>query len=245
MLTGQTQDLNGTGPYAFEPRPVYDAVKRATDVFLAALALTLGAPAWLAIGLAIRLSSPGPAIFHRIAIGRHGKPFRIYKFRTMRHEAPDAVHLDWLRDYVIADQPFRVAGGRPVYKVLDDPRVTPLGVWLRRTSLDEVPQFLNILKGDMSLVGPRPPIPQEFDLYDELAKRRLSVRPGITGLYQVTARGTAPFSEVIKIDLDYIMRRSMLLDLRIMSLTPLIMLTGRGSGHEGIRRNRHQKHGTD
>jgi lipopolysaccharide/colanic/teichoic acid biosynthesis glycosyltransferase len=158
----------------------------------------------------------------------------------MRHEASDAVHLQWLRDYVTADQPFRVAGGRPVYKVFDDPRVTTLGAWLRRTSLDEIPQFFNVFRGDMSVVGPRPPIPEEFNLYDDAAKARLSVRPGITGLYQVRARGTVPFSEVIRIDLDYIKRRSMSLDLQIMSLTPLIMLTGRGSGHESVRRKRHR-----
>jgi len=238
MLTDQAHQINGAGPYALEPRPVYDVLKRTVDLLVAVVVLTLGIPAWLGISLAIRLTSPGPAIFHRVAVGRRGKPFRIYKFRTMRHEASDAVHLEWLRDYVIADQPFRVAGGRPVYKVLDDPRVTALGVWLRRTSLDEVPQFLNVLRGDMSIVGPRPPIPEEFDLYDDLAKSRLSVRPGITGLYQVMARGKAPFSEVIKIDLDYIRRRSMPLDFRIMSLTPLIMLTGRGSGQEATPSNR-------
>lgn len=238
MLRDQPHEINGPGPYALAPRPVYGAFKRTVDLLVAVVVLTLGAPLWFAIALAIRLTSPGPAIFHRVAMGRHGKPFRIYKFRTMRHEASDAVHLEWLRDYVIADQPFRVAGGRPVYKVLDDPRVTGLGAWLRRTSLDEVPQFLNVLRGEMSIVGPRPPIPEEFDLYDDLARSRLSVRPGITGLYQVMARGSVPFSEVIRIDQDYIRRRSMPLDLRIMSITPLIMLTGRGSGQEATPSNR-------
>jgi lipopolysaccharide/colanic/teichoic acid biosynthesis glycosyltransferase len=238
MLRNQAREINGAGPYALVPRPVYGAFKRMVDLLVAVIVLTLGSPIWLAVALAIRLTSPGPAIFHRVAVGRHGKRFRIYKFRTMRHEASDAVHLGWLRDYIIADQPFRVAGGRPVYKVLDDPRITTLGGWLRRTSLDEVPQFLNVLRGEMSIVGPRPPIPEEFNLYDDMARSRLSVRPGITGLYQVMARGRVPFSEVIKIDLDYIRRRSTALDFRIMSLTPWVMLTGRGSGQEATPSNR-------
>lgn len=219
-------------PFAVDRRPIYDAVKRGIDIFLAVSILVIGAPVWIALGLAVRMTSPGPAIFHRTAVGRGGKPYQIYKFRTMEHEATDKRHLDWLREYVLADRPFGLLHGRPIYKVFDDPRVTRLGAFLRRTSLDEVPQFLNVLKGEMSVVGPRPPIPDEFDLYNPFQRRRLAVRPGITGLYQVSARGAAPFSEVLAIDLDYIRRRSLRFDLKIMAMTPLIMLSGRGSGQE-------------
>jgi lipopolysaccharide/colanic/teichoic acid biosynthesis glycosyltransferase len=218
--------------YSVERRLLYDAVKRGLDISVAALTLIAGAPLWLATAVAIRLSSPGPAIFYRTVIGRRGRPFRFYKFRTMRHGADDAIHVDWVRGFVQADAPFKLVGARAVYKVFDDSRVTGLGVWLRRFSIDEIPQLVNVLRGDMSLVGPRPPIVEEFELYDERAKRRLSVLPGITGLYQIKARGAVPFSEMLRIDLDYINRRSLWLDLRVFARTPGVMLHGRGSGHE-------------
>jgi lipopolysaccharide/colanic/teichoic acid biosynthesis glycosyltransferase len=114
--------------------------------------------------------------------------------------------------------------------VVADPRITPVGRWLRKLSLDEVPQMLNVLAGEMSLVGPRPPVPYEFEHYDEVARQRLSVTPGITGLYQVTARSQVGFSRMLAIDLDYIRRRSVWLDLWIMLKTPWVMLTGKGAG---------------
>ena len=116
------------------------------------------------------------------------------------------------------------------YKVRNDPRITAIGWLLRRTSLDEIPQLINVLKGNMSIVGPRPPLEFEYALYDEHARRRLAVRPGITGLYQVTGRSRVPFSRMVELDLEYIERRSLWLDLSIMLRTPIVMITGRGAG---------------
>jgi lipopolysaccharide/colanic/teichoic acid biosynthesis glycosyltransferase len=141
----------------------------------------------------------------------------------------DSHHKAWLRDFVRADRPFLDSEGEPVYKAVDDARVTPVGRFLRRFSLDEVPQLINVLIGDMSVVGPRPPIPAEYEVYDESARGRLAVKPGITGLYQVTARSRVPFSEMLAIDLDYIRRRSLGLDLSIMLRTVGAMVHGEGA----------------
>jgi lipopolysaccharide/colanic/teichoic acid biosynthesis glycosyltransferase len=141
-------------------------------------------------------------------------------------EGDDSHHREWLKAFVERDSPY--SGGE--FKVRDDPRITWLGILLRRTSLDEVPQLINVLKGDMSIVGPRPPIEFEYELYDERAKRRLAVKPGITGLYQVTARSRVPFSKMLELDLEYIRTRSLWLDLSIILRTPLAMITARGAG---------------
>jgi lipopolysaccharide/colanic/teichoic acid biosynthesis glycosyltransferase len=213
-------------PYQAPPAPPsYDAVKRALDVVLAALVLVVFSPVWLVIAAAIRFSSPGPALFRREMVGQGGRRFTYFKFRTMR-EGDDSHHREWLHAFVTRDAPY--ADGD--FKVRDDPRVTGTGAVLRRLSLDEVPQLINVLRGEMSVVGPRPPIPYEFDLYDEATKRRLAVKPGITGLHQVTGRSSVPFSTMLQIDLEYIERRSIPLDLSIMLRTPVVMLSGRGAG---------------
>jgi lipopolysaccharide/colanic/teichoic acid biosynthesis glycosyltransferase len=187
--------------------------------------LVLLSPAWIVIAAVIRATSPGPALFTRMVVGKDGRTFTYYKFRTMR-EGDDMHHRQWLREFVIRDSAY--ADG--AYKVRNDPRITAVGRFLRRTSLDEVPQLLNVLVGEMSIVGPRPPIEFEYGLYDDAAKRRLAVKPGITGLYQVSARSRVPFSEMLRLDLDYIERRSIWLDLWIMVQTPVVMVTGRGGG---------------
>jgi lipopolysaccharide/colanic/teichoic acid biosynthesis glycosyltransferase len=213
-------------PYQAPPAPPsYDAFKRALDVVLAALVLVVFSPVWLVIAAAIRFSSPGPALFRREMVGQGGRRFTYFKFRTMR-EGDDSHHREWLHAFVTRDAPY--ADGD--FKVRDDPRVTGTGAVLRRLSLDEVPQLINVLRGEMSVVGPRPPIPYEFDLYDEATKRRLAVKPGITGLHQVTGRSSVPFSTMLQIDLEYIERRSIPLDLSIMLRTPVVMLSGRGAG---------------
>lgn len=212
-------------PYGWaEPRPAYEAAKRGLDLALAAAALVLLSPAWLLIGVLIRATSPGPVLHRAIAVGRGGRRFRYYKFRTMV-AGDDSHHREWVEAYVTADTPYRDGS----FKVVDDPRVTPVGRWLRHFSLDEVPQLLNVLRGEMSLVGPRPPLDFEFELYDAGRRRRLSVPPGITGLYQVTARSEASFTRMLELDLDYIRRRSVGLDLRIMVRTVAVMLSGQGA----------------
>jgi lipopolysaccharide/colanic/teichoic acid biosynthesis glycosyltransferase len=209
--------------------PLYEPGKRALDVVVASLALALGSPIWLAFGAAIRLTSAGPALFRREVAGRDGEVFTYYKFRTMR-QGDDSHHREWLKEFVRNDRPYSTTAGQPAFKVVADPRVTRVGRWLRRLSLDEVPQLINVLRGEMSVVGPRPPILAELEHYDERARRRLAVKPGITGLYQVTARSAVPFSRMVEIDCDYIARRSLRLDLSIMARTIGAVLGGAGAG---------------
>ncbi len=205
-------------------KPVYEIAKRALDAVLAFAVLVVFSPLWFAIGLLIRATSPGPALYRGMVVGKDGKSFTYYKFRTMV-AGDDWHHKEWLRDFVLKDAPY--PGGQ--FKVLADLRVTRVGKFLRRVSLDEVPQLINVVRGEMSIVGPRPPVPFEFELYDDRARRRLAVKPGITGLYQVRARSRVPFSQMLAIDLDYIQHRSLWLDLRIMLETAGVMLTGKGA----------------
>lgn len=224
-VAGTGVDLAEAQASAWPPaRPVYEAAKRALDILLSILVLALLSPFMLAIALAIRLTSPGPAFYRGEVVGRGGRRFTWYKFRTMI-EADDQAHRDWLRDFVMHDKPY--VGG--VYKLTPDPRVTVVGQFLRRFSLDELPQFYNVLRSDMSIVGPRPPITYEYDLYGPTQLRRLAVRPGITGLHQVTERSAAAFSRMLATDLDYIRRRSIGLDLAIMARTVGVMISGRGA----------------
>ena len=211
------------GPYAL-PReaPLYDIAKRALDIAIAAVAMIGLLPVWIAIAVAIKLSSPGPIIYRAVVVGKGGRPFTWYKFRTMLVTG-DEEHRSWLKDFVLLDQPYR----NGAFKLHPDPRVTKIGALLRRTSLDEVPQLVNVIRGEMSIVGPRPPIQFEFDLYDDARKGRLAVRPGITGLHQVTGRNRVPFSVMLARDLEYIHKRSLRLDLAIILRTALVMLQGR------------------
>ena len=198
-------------------RPTYAVVKRIIDVFLAALGLVLGLPLWILIAVVIKLTSPGPVFFSQVRAGRHGKPFRVYKFRSM---VPDAeaqltrlVDLDKL--------------AVPGFKIKNDPRVTPFGRFLRRTGLDEIPQLFNVLKGEMSLVGPRPELPELVARYSPEERRRLKAKPGITGYQQVKARGI-PLAAGVKYDLIYLKHQSLLLDLYILLRTVLVVLRGEG-----------------
>jgi lipopolysaccharide/colanic/teichoic acid biosynthesis glycosyltransferase len=194
--------------------------------------LLMLSPLWLAIAVAIKLTSSGPVFFTRTVVGRNGKRFTYYKFRTMRHGNDDSVHRAFLQRYVTENKPYRVQRDlvtgveRPVFKVVHDPRVTAVGRLLRRWSLDEIPQLLNVLRGEMSLVGPRPPIEFEYQLYDEATKARLAVLPGLTGLAQVRGRGRLSFAEMVVLDLEYIQRQSLLLDLQIILTTVRVLFQG-------------------
>ncbi|MEA3335521.1 MAG: sugar transferase [Chloroflexota bacterium] len=211
--------------------PGYRPIKRAVDVWLSLLVLFLGSPIWLLIGLMIKFTSKGPVFYSGTVVGKGGVPFRYYKFRTMAADSDNTAHKEWLEQFVKSDAAFgEDESGQRIFKVVNDPRVTSIGRWLRKLSIDEVPQMLNVLMGQISLVGPRPPVPYEYEHYDDWARQRLSVTPGITGLYQVTARSQVGFSEMVEIDLDYIRRRSIWLDLRIMIKTPFVMLIGKGAG---------------
>ena len=208
------------------PDPLW---KRPWDVLTASVLLAATSPLWLAISLAIKLTSPGPALYVQDAVGRGGRTFRFYKFRTMRAGADSTHHRQYITHFVRGDRDVASQKDDALFKMRDDQRVTPLGRLLRRTSLDELPQLINVLKGDMSLVGPRPPLPYEHELYDAEAKRRLAVRPGITGLCQVTARSRLTFRQMVELDLDYIRRRSLGLDLLILLRTVPAALLGRGA----------------
>lgn len=192
-------------------------VKRLLDVVLAALALVALAPVLALIAVAIKLEDGGPVFFRQTRIGLHGRRFRIVKFRTMVPDAEaglaDLAHLNLISGHA--------------FKVADDPRLTRVGRVLRRTSLDELPQFWNALRGEMSIVGPRPPLPSEVAGYDLWHRRRLSMKPGITGLWQVSARLEAEFDRWVELDLNYIDRWSLWLDLKIMIRTLPAMLSGR------------------
>ena len=207
----------------------YDAAKRALDITVALAVLVGLAPLWLLVALAVRLTSPGPALYRADVAGRNGDPFAYYKFRSMYVDGGDAVQRRFRRDFIRSNKPYRVdrtADGEelPVYKVVDDPRVTPVGRILRKLSIDEVPQFLNVLRGEMSVVGPRPPLLWEVQYYEPRHWERLAVKPGITGPAQVRSRQGLPFDEMVAIDIDYVRRRSLWRDLRVMLATPLAML---------------------
>jgi lipopolysaccharide/colanic/teichoic acid biosynthesis glycosyltransferase len=212
--------------------PGYDQIKRLMDVCIAGLVLVVLSPIWLGIACAIKFTSKGPALFSRTVVGRGGLPFVYYKFRTMRHGNDDRAHRAFIESYVKENRPFavdtdaRTGKQRQVFKVVGDPRVTPIGALLRKTSLDEIPQLINVLRGEMSIVGPRPPVTFEYALYDQASKARLSVLPGLTGWAQVQGRGGVSFADMCRLDLEYIRRRSAILDLRIMLATAKVLLRG-------------------
>lgn len=200
-------------------------IKRALDITLSGIGLILLSPVLAVIALAIRLDSPGPVIFRHRRVGRHGVLFDLLKFRTMIHGGDDAGYMDYLRRLIESEQD-RDGRGLPYKKMDNDIRVTRTGKTLRRYYLDELPQLWNILKGEMSLVGPRPHVQFEVDHYSPEQRRRLLVRPGATGLWQVMGKSNCTFTELIELDLDYIDRWSMAFDLRIIINTVWLMLPG-------------------
>jgi lipopolysaccharide/colanic/teichoic acid biosynthesis glycosyltransferase len=199
--------------------------KRILDVVGAALLLTLLLPLLAAIAIAVRLSSPGPILFSQYRVGYQGKLFRFYKFRSMYAGADESVHKQYYQQ-LVAGQALPIGS---LFKLENDPRITPVGRFIRRYSIDELPQLFNVLRGDMSLVGPRPPIPYEVELYSARELRRLTVKPGLTGLWQVSGRGALTFEEMIELDLAYITRRSLAFDLAILIRTPWAVILGTGA----------------
>jgi exopolysaccharide biosynthesis polyprenyl glycosylphosphotransferase len=195
------------------------AIKRAIDLVGASVLLLLTGPFWILIAIAIKLDSPGPVFYVQRRCGLNGRVFAFLKFRTMERNAEE--HLGELREYN------EVTG--PVFKMKRDPRVTRVGRFLRKWSIDEWPQFLNVAAGHMSLVGPRPPVQAEVDQYELAHRRRLSVRPGLTCLWQVRGRSGIPFDEWMRLDLEYIDRWSLWLDLWLLLLTVPAVLSGRGA----------------
>lgn len=204
--------------------------KRFLDIAFSLFVIVFGFPFYSLIAVLIKLTSEGPVLYIQERVGKDERPFRLYKFRTMSVGSSDTVHRDFAKDFINgnADGHVDAGNGKRVFKLASDPRVTSIGRFLRRTSLDELPQFLNVLKGEMTLVGPRPPLVYELPHYQEWHKRRLIVKPGLTGLWQVSGRSTVPFDEMVKLDIHYIENWSFLLDLKIILLTIPVMLFGSG-----------------
>ena len=206
-------------------------VKRVIDFLASALALMVLSPLFWLIAIAIKVSSKGPVFFSQTRIGQHGKPFILMKFRTMYTDIDREVHKQYVTE-LIADKA-RVEDSNPkgprVYKLTNDKRITRVGALLRRTSMDELPQFLNVLRGEMSLVGPRPAVRYEVAVYETWHRRRvLEFKPGITGLWQVSGRSHVKFDEMVRLDLRYARLWSGWLDFKILVLTPLAVLRGTG-----------------
>jgi exopolysaccharide biosynthesis polyprenyl glycosylphosphotransferase len=202
-------------------------LKRSSDLLIASIASLIALPFSLLFALLIKLDSKGPVFYKQERVGMDGRVFLFYKFRTMRTDTDDASHREFQRQYIAGQPEVKLAGdGRPVYKLQADPRITRTGRWLRRLSLDELPQLLNVLRGDMSVVGPRPPIPYEVEEYELWHRKRLDMKPGMTGLWQVSGRNRLPFDEMVRLDLFYIENWSLLLDLKIILRTLPVMLRG-------------------
>ena len=214
-------------------------MKRALDIAGGIMCLILFSPFFFVIPLLIKITSRGPVIFKQERIGLHGRPFTFPKFRSMLVNQSDAIHRAYVKDLIRgktgdgdkdnckekAEEP-----QNKIFKIKNDPRITPIGGFLRKASLDELPQFLSVIKGDMSLVGPRPPIPYEVEDYDIWHLRRiLDLKPGITGLWQVKGRSATSFDDMVRLDLQYAKTWSFWLDIRILLQTPKAVFSGKGA----------------
>ncbi|MFN8483692.1 MAG: sugar transferase [Anaerolineae bacterium] len=212
-------------------RGAYLARKRGVDLALGGLLLALASPLLLLIALAIRLDSQGPVLLRQTRVGRRGCLFTCYKFRTMVSNADPELHRRYMRAFIHNQVPASAAltGDAAAFKLVNDPRVTRVGRVLRRTSLDELPQLLNVLRGDMSLVGPRPALPYEVAEYEAWHCHRLEALPGLTGWWQVYGRSRVSFDEMVRMDLEYIAHQSLALDMKLIMLTVPVVLLRRGA----------------
>jgi lipopolysaccharide/colanic/teichoic acid biosynthesis glycosyltransferase len=206
-------------------------IKRAMDIFGSATALLFAAPILAGIAVAIKLTSKGPILFRQERLGQYGQPFTFLKFRSMYTNCDAKIHQEYVNRFISGQIGETAADGtRPIFKIQKDPRVTSIGRFIRKTSLDELPQFLNVLRGEMSLVGPRPPIAYEFRAYDLWHRRRvLEIKPGITGLWQVEGRSRTRFDDMVRLDLKYARGWSIWLDVKILVQTPSAVFSGDGA----------------
>jgi len=207
-------------------------VKRFIDIVGSLTFILLSAPLMVVIAAMIKLTSPGPILFWQKRLGYLGKPFVFLKFRTMKEDSDSSLHKEYVTKLIRGENDNIKHGTaeQPLYKITDDPRVTKVGNFLRKTSLDELPQFFNVLKGDMSLVGPRPPIPYETDQYKPWHFRRIfEVKPGITGLWQVSGRSSTTFDEMVRLDISYARSWSLWLDFKILLKTIWVVFSTKGA----------------
>lgn len=210
-------------------RDAEEKAKRIFDLVGTVLGGILISPLLLTIAVLVKLSSPGPILFRQERMGKHGRTFAFYKFRSMTVQNDDSAHRAYVTELMTGGDPAALdREGKPVFKIADDPRITRIGRLLRRTSLDELPQLINVLRGEMSLIGPRPCLPFEYDLYKDWQKRRLDVTPGMTGLWQVTGRSYVCFEDMVLLDLFYIANWSFAMDLKILLRTVPVVIWGKG-----------------
>lgn len=212
-------------------RKVALGFKRVLDIVGSGLALIFLSPLFLIIGLAIKATSEGPVLFSQERLGQNGKKFRFLKFRSMKMNCDSRIHQEYVSKFIAGQIPSQNGNGAtPTFKIQKDPRVTPVGNILRKTSLDELPQFWNVLVGEMSLVGPRPPLEYEFKAYEVWHRRRvLETKPGITGLWQVEGRSRTHFDDMVRLDLKYVRAWSLWLDIKILLRTPAAVVSGNGA----------------
>lgn len=238
-MQAATVERDGAAPrppstQAGQPPNATEAMLRVLDLTLAALLLMALTPLLALIAVAIKLDSPGPVLFRQRRLGRDLEPFTINKFRTMHRDAAHDTHRAFVLDLIAGKQPEASPDGTepesgPRYKMSEDERITRIGSFLRRSSLDELPQLWNVLRGEMSLVGPRPPIPYEVEHYPSHWFARFAVKPGLTGLWQVNGRSELTLEEMIALDTEYVQRRSLRLNLMILANTLPVVLSRRGA----------------
>jgi lipopolysaccharide/colanic/teichoic acid biosynthesis glycosyltransferase len=197
----------------------HDSAKRALDLAVALILIVILAPALAILMLLVRSTSAGPALFRQQRLGRDRRPFTMLKLRTMHVGQDDRIHREYVTGLLSAGQEAVASPGSGLYKLEADPRVTRVGAWLRKTSLDELPQLYNVLRGEMSLVGPRPVLPWEAEMFGGQHQRRFAVRPGLTGLWQVSGRSRLSMTKALELDVEYVVRRSLALDLMILIRT--------------------------
>jgi lipopolysaccharide/colanic/teichoic acid biosynthesis glycosyltransferase len=230
LLAGRpavSEESTFPSPESTKHSPTSHAVKRGLDVVGALLTIAVASPVMLLAAIAVKTSSPGPVIFKQTRLGRRGVPFTFYKFRSMVVNNDDRTHREYVQNLIQGNHDAVNQGDsdQPLYKIQSDPRVTPVGRFIRRSSIDELPQLFNVLKGDMSLVGPRPPIPYETERYESWHLRRiLDVTPGITGLWQVEGRNRVTFDDMVRLDLCYARDWSIWLDMKILVKTVVAVL---------------------
>lgn len=235
-LLGETQSQPNLFPIdvveSHTSHGIQDVLKRVMDIIGSLIGILLFSPIMILTAITIKITSPGPIIFKQFRLGTRGIRFSFYKFRSMDWNVSDEIHRDYVANLIQGDLKKINQGDRetPLYKMKSDPRVTPVGKIIRKTSIDELPQFFNVLKGEMSLVGPRPPIPYEVEKYEPWHLRRiLEVKPGITGLWQVDGRSKTSFDDMVRLDLRYAQNWSLWLDLKILLKTVRAVIRPQGA----------------
>jgi len=204
-------------------------LRRVFDVAVAVALIFLLGPLLVAVALAVRIDSRGPALFRQRRIGYREREFTLYKFRSMRVDADPRGHREYVTALIKGEGENPDGGRENLYKLAVDNRITPVGRWIRRWSLDELPQLFNVVKGDMTLVGPRPAIPYEVAEYPSWYRRRFAVKPGLTGYWQVSGRSERTYEEMVRLDIEYAKRRTLGLDLSILAKTPWVVLSRKGA----------------